>query len=222
MVEPQVLDGAEEVRGRVLLVNELEETSAHLPRMTWEEFLVWCDEDTHAEWVAGEVQLMSPVTLWHRDTLDFLTALLRHYCESTGAGTVRSAGYKMKTEARPAGREPDILFVASANEGRLRETFLDGPADLVVEIVSPESAGRDRGEKFFEYEAAGVREYWLLDPPRRRAEWYVLQSDGAYTSVPPDENGVYHSQVLASLWLREEWLWNRPKLLDVLRQWKLI
>jgi len=90
--------------------------------------------------------------------------------------------------------------------------------------VSPESAGRDRGEKFYEYEAGGVREYWIIDPQRKRAEWCRLQEDGAYNVIAPDADGIYRSQVLAGLWMREPWLWQRPlpKLLDVLREWGLI
>lgn len=55
-------------------------------------------------------------------------------------------------------------FVASEHLDRLKETYLDGPADLVVGIVSPDSVGRDRGEKFYEYAQGGVPEYWLIDP----------------------------------------------------------
>lgn len=78
------------------------------------------------------------------------------------------------------GREPDLLFVAQEHLDRLQETYLDGPANLVVEVVSPESLARDRGAKFVEYEAGGVPEYWLLDPLRRWAEFYCLGEDGRY------------------------------------------
>ena len=192
-------------------------------RMSYEEFLDWADEDTLAEWVDGEVIFMSPASLWHQTLSDFLQAIFQHHCEAHDLGVVLSAPFQMRIASRPSGREPDILFVARANLERMRETFLDGPADLVVEIVSPESRQRDRGEKYFEYETGGVREYWLLDPQRRRAEWYQLSDDGAYQFVAPVD-GVYHSQVLSGLWIREEWLWQQPlpRLLDVLREWKLI
>lgn len=45
---------------------------------------------------------------------------------------------------------------------------MDGTPDLIVEVTSPESLARDRGEKYVEYEAAGVREYWLIDPDRQQ------------------------------------------------------
>ena len=121
------------------------------------------------------------------------------------------------------GREPDLLFVAAAHLPRLQETYLDGPADLVVEIVSPESAGRDRGEKFIEYEAGGVLEYWLLDPQRQWAEFYLLQN-GRYHLAFAGAAGEYRSTVLPGFWLRTEWLWQRPlpTVLTVIRELGLI
>ena len=88
----------------------------------------------------------------------------------------------------------------------------------MVEIISPESDERDRGEKFIEYEAAGVREYWLIDPLREEAMFYQLTSQGRYRLVVPSPEGVYHSAVIAGLWLRVEWLWQRPPVLRVLKE----
>jgi Uma2 family endonuclease len=129
------------------------------------------------------------------------------------------APFQMKLEQ---GREPDLHFVAREHLDRLKETHLDGPADWVVEIVSPESAGRDRGEKFYEYERAGIPEYWLIDPQTKRVEFYQLSPEGQYQLVPPDVEGVYRSAVLPGFWLRVEWLWQPPQVLDVLRELALI
>lgn len=93
-------------------------------------------------------------------------------------------------------RAPDLLFVSNASLHRLKETYLDGAADLVVEVVSPESRARDWGEKFTEYEEAGVHEYWLIDPERKQAEFYQLGANGAYQLALVGSMGVYHSQVL--------------------------
>ena len=61
--------------------------------------------------------------------------------------------------------------MATEHLDRLTDSHLSGPADLVVEIVSPDSLGRDRGDKFAEYEAASIPEYWLIDPVRQQAMW---------------------------------------------------
>lgn len=121
-----------------------------------------------------------------------------------------------------SGREPDLLFVKNEHAERLKRTYLDGPADLVVEIVSPESAGRDRGEKFYEYEAAGIPEYWLIDPLHERAEFYQLDAQGCYQFIPPDAENIYCSAILPGLWLKVGWLWPPPPVLDVLRAWGIL
>ena len=57
--------------------------------------------------------------------------------------------------------------MATDHLGRFKENRLEGAADLVVEIISPESVDRDRDRKFYEYEQGGILEYWLIDPLRR-------------------------------------------------------
>jgi len=88
-----------------------------------------------------------------------------------------------------------------------------------VEIISPESAGRDRGDKFYEYAQGGVPEYWLIDPQTQWAEFHLLDGD-RYRPVFSVEKGEYHSQMLPGFWLRVEWLWQQPlpRVLDTLRE----
>lgn len=177
-------------------------------KMTYEEFLAWADEDTLAEWVDGEVIMTSPASRRHQEIALFLGQVIGLYVEQLGSGRVLVSPFQMKLER--SGREPDLLFVANEHLERLKETYLDGPADLVVEIVSKESAGRDRGEKFYEYEQAGVPEYWLIDPGMKRVEFYQLSSEGQYHLVSPDPAGVYRSPILPAFWLRVAWLWQEP------------
>lgn len=178
--------------------------------ISFEEFLAWADEETHAEWVDGEVLIVSPASADHQWLRDFLLILMRLFVEDRQLGTVLSAPFLMRLPTRPRGREPDLLFVAAEHLDRLRETYLDGAADLVVEIVSPESDQRDRGEKFFEYEAAAISEYWLIDALRQDAMFYVLGEDGRYHRTPPDVDGFFHSTVLPGFRLQVAWLWQRP------------
>jgi len=189
-------------------------------KISYEDFLAWCDEDTLAEWVDGEIIMFSPASKRHQNLDDFLVSLLRIYTETNELGAVISVPFQMKLGPKLPGREPDLLFVSTANLHRLQETYLDGPADLAVEIISKESVGRDRGDKFVEYEAAGVPEYWLIDPIRQQAEFYRIGTDNHYHPVLLDAEGIYHSQVVTGFWLRVSWLWQEPlpRVLDVLRE----
>jgi Uma2 family endonuclease len=165
---------------------------------------------------------MSPISWEHQEVGGFLIALLRLYLASHPVGRLLYEPFQMKTGADLPGRSPDILFVSNEHLHRLKPTHLDGPADLVVEIVSAESAERDRVQKFGEYERGGVREYWLIDPDKRQAEFYQLGEDGRYVCGFSGGAGVYHSAVLSGFWLRVEWLWQQPPLIDILREWGLV
>ena len=201
------------------------ETPAASPpaKLTYEEFLAQTNDGTWAEWVDGEVIDMT-VSQEHQELGSFLLALLKHFAEAHQLGRVFYEPFQMKTGPDLPGRAPDVFFVARENLSRIEKNYLNGPADLVVEIISPDSRGRDRGDKFYEYEQGGVREYWLLDPIRKQADFYQLGADGIYRLVPVDNDGDYHSAVLPGLWLKVAWLWQEPLplLLSVLKEWRLI
>ena len=189
-------------------------------KLSYEDFLDWCDEDILAEWVDGEIIMYSPASKRHQDLDDFLVSILRIYTEANGLGMVLSAPFQMKLPGDLPGREPDLLFVSTANLHRLQETYLDGPADLAVEIISKESINRDREKKFLEYQTAGVPEYWLIDPLSEQAEFNRIGKDNRYHPVLPDAEGIYHSQSVKGFWLKVSWLWQEPlpQVLDVLQE----
>ncbi len=189
-------------------------------KLTYEEFLDWCDEDTWAEWVNGDVVFLPPVSVQHQELVGFLACVLGLFVEERELGKVIMVPFQMKTGPHLGGRFPDLLFVAREHLGRLKEFFLDGPADLVVEIASAETRLRDRGEKFAEYEEGGVREYWVIDLERRVADFYVLDPRGRFRLADIDAEGWYTSSVLQGFRLKVGWLWADPlpKVADALRE----
>lgn len=188
----------------------------------FEDYLVKYDGQ-HAEWIEGKVITFMSASDLHQDLIAFLISILRFFTEANDLGIVRPAPFAMKINKETRGREPDILFLAKENLDRLKPTFLDGAADLVIEIISPESRERDKEEKFYEYEQAGVKEYWMLDPVLKQAEFYTLNEDGTYHSMSVVD-GVFRSNVLRDLELKVEWFWQEPLplLMSVLKEWKLI
>ena len=120
-------------------------------------------------------------------------------------------------------RLPDLLFVAAAHLDRVTPQRLLGPADLVIELISPDSVGRDRTAKFQEYEAAGIPEYWLFDPRpgQQRSTFYRMTTRGRYEAVALDADGRYHSVVLPGFWLRPAWLWQEPLPNPVTALWEI-
>lgn len=180
------------------------------PLMSFEDFHDWLDEDKRAEWVDGEIIEMSPSNLGHQDILSFLHLWVGIFVDRFRLGRLYLPPTLMHLPSRPSGREPDLMFVANEHLDRLTRTYVNGPADLVVEIVSPDSIVRDGRDKLAEYEQAGIPEYWIIDELRDEARFYVLGSDKKYRRVPVGEDGIYTSAVLTGFRMRVEWLWRQP------------
>jgi Uma2 family endonuclease len=189
--------------------------------LSYEEFLEWLDEDVHAEWIDGEIIVMSPASTLHQDIADFLASIIRFYVEERRLGRVITSRIVMRpTQTLPA-REPDVMFITTENLTRVRENSVEGPADLVVEVISPESRTRDTIDKFREYEAGGTPEYWIVDPYQQSVQFFQLDETGRYREAQA-EAGVYRSRVIEGFWLRTAWLWAPPKMSAVFREWGLI
>lgn len=78
--------------------------------------------------------------------------------------------------------QPDMIFVSSARKGIMHKERIDGPCDLVVEIMSPASRRKDRLQKLEIYRKAGIPHYWLVDPEENTLEAFLL-SNGDYALV---------------------------------------
>jgi Uma2 family endonuclease len=182
--------------------------------MSYEEYLHDPSIDAHTEWVGGAVVAMAPVDLSHALLCSFVQGLLGMYVNSHSLGVLLRDPFQMKTGPALPGRAPDFIFIRSEHLDRLHDLFLEGPADLAIEIISPGTEGVDRGDKFYEYEQGGVPEYWILDPHRQVAEFYARDENGVYRSanVPPD--GEFESLAVPGFRLKVEWLWSGPSAMS--------
>lgn len=171
---------------------------------TPEELYEALDEETRAELIDGEIVIMPPATIRHSRTSDMILTLTRLFVEAQGLGEVFSnAGMHLGAQRYV----PDVAFVASSHAERVQGTHIAGAADLVVEVLSPSTAGRDWGSKMRDYEQYGVSEYWLFNPVVEQINVYVLDTDGKYQPLAPDADGRYHSQVLPGFFVERGWLW---------------
>lgn len=177
--------------------------------MSYEEFLALPDS-IHAEWVDGEVTIFMPPTIEHQDALGLLHILLDLYARTLRLGKVVISPFEVVIRPGRSYREPDLLFVATANLARLTSKRLTGPPDLAIEFISDDSVRRDRDVKRREYQEAGLPEYWIFDPrpARHQALFYRLNAQGAYDAIAPDAAGRLHSTVLPGFWLKPEWVWD--------------
>jgi Uma2 family endonuclease len=163
----------------------------------------------HHEWVQGAVIKMSPATSVHYELVIYLTVLLKTYFEVNPIGIVRGEPFVMRLDEIPSRREPDIQVILNDNLGKLTDTAMIGPADICIEVVSEESITRDYGSKFKEYQQAGVREYWIIDPLRSTCDFNRLDDTQHYARVLEDGDGIYKTPMLPKFALHVPTLWQK-------------
>jgi len=170
----------------------------------------------HYEWVAGKVIQMPAILISHGRIQEYLGDLFKAYFVLRPIGTIYKDPVTMRLESISS-RQPLIQIVLNANPSKLHDTYLDGPADICVEIVSPGTGRTDRGEKFEEYEKGGVPEYWIIDPLRQEALFYLLNEEGVYKPQLVVDS-IYSVAQLPGLKLHVPTLWQDelPNMLDIL------
>jgi Uma2 family endonuclease len=175
--------------------------------MSEAEFIAWSGEEgVRAEWVDGEVEIMNAVVTDHAKLTMFITLLVGGFVSLNGLGDVWAEPFQVRLPKQKRRRSPDLFFATKERLHLLERTQFNGAPDLIVEVISADSQMRDRHEKFDEYEAAGVREYWLPDPLSRSFEAFSRNSKGKFEAIPLI-NGQVHSIVLKGLYFRQEWVW---------------
>jgi Uma2 family endonuclease len=189
--------------------------------MSEEDFVRWAVANrVRAEWVEGEVIVMAPANLEHADLNGWVYMLLRLYVEKRQLGRVIFDVFTRLAVPRRQLRVPDVLYISNDRLGIAQETRIEGAPDLIIEIVSPDSPSRDWREKHAEYAAAGVREYWVLDPLHKAVEASALNAQGGYQRIE-EVDGRIQSVVVPGWYLRPVWLWQQPRpiVFDILGEY---
>ncbi|MBE2240825.1 MAG: Uma2 family endonuclease [Caldilineaceae bacterium] len=113
------------------------------------------------EFSHGSIEVLPMPSDRHQSIVAYIFSILLAYAQQTG-GKVLFAPFRLQLWPGKL-REPDLVFLAAADDPRRDDAFWTG-ADLVVEVVSPDDPHRDLVTKRFEYARAGIPEYWIVDP----------------------------------------------------------
>jgi len=152
-------------------------------------------EDARVELVHGQIVRDPGPTYSHQRVSMRLSARLWNFVSGRGLGEVVAA----PTDVRFSDTEtyhPDLLFLSNERLDRVREQYVDGAPDLVVEILSPSTRDRDLTVKRETYETSGVREYWIVDIEAKTVEVLVNGADGFESHSEADTQEVAESSVL--------------------------
>ncbi len=169
-----------------------------------EEFMDWLEPGIHADLIAGEIFMHSPVSFKHANLLNFVDPLLRLYIAEKRLGQL----YREVVAVRLSSRHtflPDLCFFTNDQIRHLQPNFAPFAPTLVVEALSPSSELRDRRQKFAAYEEFGVQEYWILDAEKQAHQFYRLNGD-VLEPYPDTAEGKMISHVIPGFYLRRQWL----------------
>lgn len=171
------------------------------------------------DYLGGNLEVdMSPEELHtHGLVKAAIGARLHDWIAEAGLGDVYIDRARVSSSAAELSVEPDVVVVLwdTLDAGRVREISrsekdperlieLEGAPDLVVEVISHGSVGKDQSRLPSRYAAAGVPEMWLVDARRGlRFEIHILESDG-YRLAAPDTDGWHHSPLVGPVRLQRE------------------
>ena len=146
--------------------------------LTYEDYCALPDDGKRHEILGGELYMTPSPSVGHQRVAGNLFVALRTFVTDRGTGEVFVAPVDVILE-RTSVVVPDLLFVGRDRAGIVTDRGVEGPPDLIVEILSPGTERRDRVEKAQLYARHGVRHYWLVDPDARSLEAFEL-SGGTY------------------------------------------
>jgi Uma2 family endonuclease len=159
------------------------------PQGKWtEEAYLALPGGIQVEYTEGHVEVLPMPTLAHQFIVLYLYRLLNDYVQSNQLGWVLAA--PLPVRLRPnVYREPDVIFLSASRPERRASDYPDG-ADLVMEVVSGgrEDRRRDLVVKRAEYAAAGITEYWIVDPDEKAITVLRLEG-GQYVEHDPFTEG---------------------------------
>jgi Uma2 family endonuclease len=153
-------------------------------RYTYGDYLTWADGQRY-ELIDGVVYIMSPAPSRRHQEISmelsrqFSVYLFDKDCKIYAAPfDVRLPEGNEKDEDVTTVVQPDLLVVCDLN--KLDDRGLRGAPDLVIEILTPESGGRDKKIKRALYEKHGVKEYWIVNYNEKTVDVYLLNDENQY------------------------------------------
>ena len=150
-------------------------------KLTYEDYVELPDDGRRYEILDGELEVSpAPAPLHQRVSLN-LSVTLHGYVRPRKLGRVYCAPIDVLL-ADTTIVQPDLVFVPTDRESIVTKRAIEGPRELVVEILSPWSVRRDRVTKAALYARFGIGHYWLLDPEERVFEVYEA-AGGEYRPI---------------------------------------
>ncbi len=184
------------VRGVGMRIKESAVQYKHKKKVyTYQDYLNLPDEDYRYQLIGGELVMTPAPKVIHQEVSHNILLILSEYVKAHNLGKVYFAPCDVYLNELNV-VQPDIFFIRNENKKIITEDNIKGAPDLIVEILSPNSAYYDLVEKKELYEDSGVKEYWIADPKKKRIEIYALDNQKYVLHQRAENNEIVKSKLL--------------------------
>ena len=176
-------------------------TTQPVVKFTYEDYRT-APPDRRYDLLDGDLVMVPAPNLKHQTVQLVLARRLARFIEEQALGKLFIAPCDVVLSNTDV-VQPDLLFVSREREHLLSGgENVRGAPDLVVEILSPATADRDRGYKHALYGRHGVIEYWVVDPAGETVEIHRQRVGVLAVTHTFGRGQTLHSPLLANLELR--------------------
>ena len=166
-------------------------------KFNYQDYLLM-PEDKRCEIIEGDLLMTPAPRPKHQEILRKLFDILETHVLKHKSGNIYFAPTDVFFSQENI-VQPDLLFISKDRLGIIKDKYIQGPPDLVVEVLSPSDRERDTEIKRKLYAKYGVREFWLVDPEADTVEVAVLKEAGLVTERVYSAGTKTRSPLLARL-----------------------
>jgi Uma2 family endonuclease len=138
-------------------------TQPRSTKLTYEDYLLFPDDGKRHELIQGDHSMTPALSTKHQRISRNLVIALGTFVRQHRRGEVFDAPCDVVLSDEDV-VQPDLLFVSAERAAAITEANVQGPPDLIVEILSDATRKKDEVTKRKLYERFGVSEYWIVDP----------------------------------------------------------
>jgi Uma2 family endonuclease len=142
---------------------------------TYEDWLKLPDDGYRYEVIDGVLYMSPPPLIRHQRTSMRIETRFIDFLKLHPSGEILHAPVGVRLPNQSVPLQPDIVFIRAERLDIIRENYIEGTPDLIIETLSPSNWLYDRREKLQVYQEAGVLEYWIVDPRAEIIEIYILE-----------------------------------------------
>lgn len=142
---------------------------------TYEDYRRLPDDGWRYEVIRGKLCMAPAPRPKHQKTVGRLHLAFSRFVDDRSLGEVYLSPIDVNLPGLASPVQPDLLFIRGERLSIVTDDSIQGPPDLIVEVLSPSNWFADRRDKFEIYAQAGVTEYWIVDTDERTIEVFSLR-----------------------------------------------